>query len=626
MFGGVSAEILDNPSLEAYHASMAILEERFSPPAFRQSSEMGLPLPWLPLRDHQGWRYEPRWGHAANSSRCLYVMGLPDQEVGIRQKIYLPIERERVYQGWLFASSAGAPVTMKASFRRHDFPDAVLASTSIQTPSDDPNAAVKWHKLNFKLTLPEGAVAPLEPVDFALSIDDASRISIDEIQLYPADAIDGLDPEIISVAKALHSPLLRFGGNFTSGYHWRDGIGPIETRPTKLNQSWGFPEYNLFGTDELMKFCGLIGARPQICLNLGSGTPQEAREWVEYCQGGPNTTGGALRAANGHPEPYDVAAWELGNERWGNFQIGWETPKLYADRYRAFYDAIHDLLPQHTMAFANGADVDSFPDWNGAVIEKDGDTLSYLTSHFVVGMQEMITKETGRNDAWAADFAVPVGVGRGLEPVKAQIDANQTTRGKVKLAYTEWLFWAPDGSEYPRWDNLGGAILGASWMNMLLSHADFVPESTRSADACSLRPSIGRFHSTRTTPAIRPSGPVLRCVNMMCMAGSAAVPEIADVPYLDVLATTSSERHNLVLFVVNRDSMKPIPAVIDVKGFSAGPQATVHTLNADSVLTGNDEAHPGSVTPATTSRKIAGDSLRYEFPAHSVTVISLDPR
>src|SRR5208282_1457167 len=158
--------------------------------------------------------------------------------------------------------------------------DGILASTTVRVPEGS-----TWVKLPFHLTLPPGRVQPVTPVDFAVALNTGQRISLDEIRLYPADAIDGMDPEVIAAAKALHTSLLRFGGNYTSGYHWRDGVGPLDLRPTRLNQSWGYPVYNDIGTDELMEFTNLIGARAQICLNLGSGTPQEAREWVEYLQG-----------------------------------------------------------------------------------------------------------------------------------------------------------------------------------------------------------------------------------------------------------------------------------------------------------------------------------------------------
>ncbi|HXJ96029.1 MAG TPA: alpha-L-arabinofuranosidase C-terminal domain-containing protein [Terriglobia bacterium] len=641
VFGGVSAEIIDNPSFEAYDASLETLKERFSASEFERSTRMGMPLPWLPLRD-QGVRYEPRWGHAANSNRYLFLMGLADKEVGVRQMVYLPIERERVYNGSLFAASAGDPVKLGVSFRRHNFADAVLTSAEINLPGNSSDAGSDpawpaWHRYDFKLTLPERALAPLEPVDFAVSINGDERVSIDEILLYPADAIDGLDPEVIRVAKDLHSPLLRFGGNFTSGYHWRDGIGPVESRPTQLNQSWGFPEYNLFGTDELMKFCGLIGAQPQICLNLGSGTPQEARDWVEYCQGAANTPLGKLRAANGHPEPYPVAAWELGNELWGTFQIGWQTPQLYPDRYRTFYEAIRGLVPQNTMIFANGADLDEFHEWNGALIDKDAGILSYLTTHFVVGMEEMVAKQAGRDAAWAADFAIPVGVARALEPVKAQIDANPAARGKVKLAYTEWLFWAPEGSEYPRWDNLGGAVLGAGWMNMLLSHADFVPVSdmTGLLEFAGIYKKRGRVFVTPQYWALwlysnfagdTPVETRTEVSEYDVHGGERRVPEISNVPDLDVLATTDTHSASLTLFVVNRDWRKSIPATIRIEDFAPGSQATVRTLNADSILTGNDEEHPDRVHPVETSLRLTGSSFRYAFPAHSVTAISFGGR
>jgi hypothetical protein len=167
------------------------------------------------------------------------------------------------------------------SFRRHE---RVLAQESLRTP-----AAQGWHRLSFELNLPPGAVAPLEPVDFAVSIHGNHRVSIDEILLYPRDTVDRLDPQVIAAAKAFRSPLLRYGGNFTSSYHWQEGIGFLDHRLTMLNEAWGIPEYNLFGTDEVMTLCRLTGALPQICLNLGSGSVADARDWVEYCMGSRTT-------------------------------------------------------------------------------------------------------------------------------------------------------------------------------------------------------------------------------------------------------------------------------------------------------------------------------------------------
>ncbi len=629
VFGGVSAQLLDNPSLEDYSASLQTLKDRFSDKEFFDASGIGLPLPWLPLRD-VGVRYEPRWGDAPNSVRYLYMMGMPGKEVGIRQSVYLPIERERDYSGVLFASSAEGPVELNVSLRRHNKPDEVLASAKLQVP-----AGGRWTKLPYKLSLAKEALNPLEAVDFAVALEDGHRVSLDEIRLYPADAMEGLDPDIIKASKALNSPLLRFGGNFTSGYHWADGVGPLDKRPTRLNQSWGYPVFNDFGTDELMSFCRLIGAQSQICLNLGSGTAEEARGWVEYCQGGANTRGGAQRAANGHRDSYPVAAWELGNELWGHFQIGWQTAEGNAQRYREYYGAIRGTVPRETMVFANGADPDHFSDWNGALLKEAAKDVSFLTTHFVVGMEEMANKNADHDSVLAADFSVPLGVGRALDAMRQQVDSNPATRGRTKIAFTEWLFWAPEGKEVqvPRYDNLGGALNTAAWMNMLLSHADFVPvaDMTGLIEFGGIWKRRGRVFVTPQYWAFslysNHAGDTLVATQTEVRhydvhQGQRRFPEIPDVPYLDVLGTSNSKNGELVLFVVNRDWKNSIYANVQLKDFAPASEVRVDTLNADSILAKNSEERPGAVRPASSTMSIAGQEIRYTFPEHSLTVLT----
>src|SRR5579871_4123794 len=323
IYGGLWAQLLENPSFEENLWSprriAEIIKER---PELEESSIIGLPLPWESLDRSQGRRFEPRWGDAANSSRSLLIMALPGKQTGVRQEVYPPVHRVLRYSGSLYAKPVSGRRNLEVSLRRRNRPEEVFTRQEVRLASD------AWARYEFSLEVPNTALGSREPADFVVAAADEARILIDQVFLFPADHLDGLNPEMVELVRALKTPLLRFGGNFTSGYHWRDGVGPVEKRPSELNQSWGYPEYNLLGTDEL------IGARPQICLNLGSGTPQEARDWVEYCQGGPETPMGKLRAANGHPEPYPVAAWELGNELWGDFQIGYETPQIYPDRYR----------------------------------------------------------------------------------------------------------------------------------------------------------------------------------------------------------------------------------------------------------------------------------------------------
>ena len=117
----------------------------------------------------------------------------------------------------------------------------------------------------------------------------------------------GFRKDVLEAAKRLRMPLLRWpGGNFVSGYHWLDGVGPTEQRPRKTELAWFSEEPNLFGTDEFMQYCRVLGTEPYVCVNMGTGTLDEAQAWVEYCNGTGDSYWDNRRRANGHPEPYHV--------------------------------------------------------------------------------------------------------------------------------------------------------------------------------------------------------------------------------------------------------------------------------------------------------------------------------
>ncbi|MDR5730166.1 MAG: hypothetical protein RB191_22365, partial [Terriglobia bacterium] len=296
-YNGLWAQILANPSLETgLWSPLKTAAMLSAEPSLVEASNLALPLPWEPLDVHQGMRYEPHYGDAANSWRSLEVIGVPSQPTGIKQKVYLPVHRTLLYRGSLYAKHLSGTTGLTIQIRRRDSND-VLASAAI--PAD----AAAWTKYEFSLTLAPDSLHRLDPADFVVELNGNERVDLDQLSLFPADAIDGLDPDEVALAKAMHTPLLRFGGNFTSGYHWRDGIGPADKRVSMLNTAWGIPEYNTFGTDEFLRFCKLIGAQPQIALNLGSGTPQEAADWVQYVDDHFNHGKGGLH-------------WELGNELW----------------------------------------------------------------------------------------------------------------------------------------------------------------------------------------------------------------------------------------------------------------------------------------------------------------------
>jgi alpha-L-arabinofuranosidase len=609
--GGLWADALTNPSFEEnLWSARRIVEMIKEEPALARASVLGLPLPWEPLDYGQGARYEPRWNDAANSFRSLLIMALPAKETGIRQKVYLPVHRVLRYNASVYAKPVSGPGSLEISIRERNKPDLVLASQTVTLTGEG------WQKYQVTLDIPEGKLASLEPCDFVLSARDATRVLVDQAALFPADAVDGMDPDMISMSRAMKTPLVRFGGNFTSAYHWRDGIGPEDKRVSMLNVAWGIPEYNQFGTDEFLQYCKLIGAQPQIALNLGSGTPEEAAAWIKYVnEHWGDRSGGLL--------------WELGNELWGTFQTGYPTLDLITSRTKAFSDAARAVDPGVRL-IGTGGDPDSYSAWNAAQLTNPEGTFTYLSTHFVVGDAETVKKNPSPDFLSEASFALPIGLERKLRQMRQQLESSGAK--DVRTAFTEWLFHAPEDVA-PRFDNMGGAIATGGFLNMLLRNSDIVPISdmTGIIDFGGIWKKRGRVYGT----------PAYYAFSMYSNSGAAQVvatdtqgesydvhdgitriPEIPKVPYLDVVAALNDAGDILTLFCVNRDLLRDRSADISLNGF-APTSAKVTTLFSASIYDQNDELHPEAVHPRSEPITIQSPRFQYTFRHESVTVIQL---
>ena len=610
-YNGLWAEILENPSLEAglWDAGHVrqILE---SNPALARASDLGLPLPWEPLNPAQGNRYEIRNGDAANSWLYLRILGLPDQPTGIRQEVYLPVHRTLSYQGSLYARHVSGASGLTVALRRRNS-DEVLASAHIDAASDS------WTKYSFHLDVPADALHRLDPADFAVLVDGDEQLDVDELSLMPADALDGLDPDEVAMAKALDSPLVRFGGNFTSSYHWKDGIGPQDKRVSMRNLAWGIPEYNTFGTDEFLHFCRLIGAQPQIALNLGSGTPEEAAGWVRY--------------VDEHWPQHSGLLWELGNELWGNWNVGYPTLDQLAARTLAFSKAIHEVDPQARL-IATGADPDNFSKWDAAQLSNPAGTFDYLSTHFVVTNTETETRGASIDFIDEAAFALPVELGRKIEQEQEEINRYPAFTHKAHVAFTEWLFIGHRPGT-PNFTNMGGAIDTGGFLNMMMRHAAIAPIS----DMTGIMEFAGIWKK-RSQVYAAPGYYVLRMyatahatqpVAVETQAGSYAVhhgvtrlPDIAGVPWLDVFAAKDATGSKLILFCVNRSLNTDIPADLHIDGFTEAQRAQVQTLQSASLSDSNDDDEPDRVVPVTAEETAKAGILRQIFPHQSVTVIT----
>ena len=169
---------------------------------------------------------------------------------------------------------------------------------------------------------------------------------IGTVSLMPADNIDGMRPDTLALLKELDAPLYRWpGGNFVSGYDWRDGIGDPDKRPPRKNPAWLGVEHNDFGINEFMTFCRYLGTEPLVVVNTGFGDPHSAAEEVEYANGSADTPMGRKRAEQGHAEPYAVKWWGIGNEMYGGWQLGHMKLGHYTIKHNETVDRMREVDP-----------------------------------------------------------------------------------------------------------------------------------------------------------------------------------------------------------------------------------------------------------------------------------------
>ena len=199
---------------------------------------------------------------------------------------------------------------------------------------------------------------------------------------------DGFRTDVLDALHDLGFTIVRYpGGNFTSGYHWEDGIGPKGQRPTVRELAWQSIESNQMGTDEFIKLCRKLDWEPMLSANLGTGTPEEARNWVEYCNAPSGTRYSDLRAANGSPEPFGVKHWCLGNEMDGPWQLGHVPADQYGTRAQQAAKMIKNVDPDTQLVVCGSSfpGMDTYLEWDRTVLEHVGGLADYVSLHRYVG-------------------------------------------------------------------------------------------------------------------------------------------------------------------------------------------------------------------------------------------------
>jgi alpha-L-arabinofuranosidase len=253
---------------------------------------------------------------------------------------------------------------------------------------------------------------------------------------------------VIDLIQDLRPPVIRYpGGNFASGYHWEDGIGPRGARQARFDRAWNAPESNQVGTDEFMALCKLTGAAPFLVVNDGSGSPEEAARWVAYCNEPPAAPQGKRRAHNASRTPYGVRLWGVGNEVWGRWQIGHTGPEQYTERLLAFSRAMRQADPEiELVAVGDTIRSDEPQDpgrlWNQTVLRQAADQIDYLSFHLYQPDRDGWQEQYDLDELHHTVCAAPLDAERMIARLGAQIEQEAPGRA-IKIAFDEWNIWLP---------------------------------------------------------------------------------------------------------------------------------------------------------------------------------------
>ena len=361
VYGGSWAEMVHNRKFTGHDVMYTTPSEGLS----KLNPEFGVVLPWSAVNPDEEkvlFVHDHSSAYTGLQSQRITIFESDGEPHGIQQQgLYL--EAGRSYDMRIVLKGEGQSVAVQ------------LGESVWNIPTIESEWMTYTHILTATETIPNSTLQ--------ITTTEKGSVWIGCISVMPSDNLDGHRKDVVEVMRDWQPTFLRWpGGNIVSAeYHWWDGIGDRDKRNPYFDYAWAVFEPHDVGTDEFMKLCQLVGSEPVLTVNMGAGTIEEAAAWVEYCNGDTATKYGALRAANGHPEPYKVHTWFVGNEQFGNWQIGHSDAETYAHQYLKFVAAMRAVDPTIDV-IAVGVPVNLYGRWNEYVLKIASEQMDMLSVHY----------------------------------------------------------------------------------------------------------------------------------------------------------------------------------------------------------------------------------------------------
>jgi alpha-N-arabinofuranosidase len=448
----------------------------------------------------------------------------------------------------------------------------------------------------------------------------------------PLSGPQGFRRDVLELLRALKLSVLRWpGGNFVSNYLWTDGIGPRQSRPRRVELAWGAEEPNLFGTDEFLEYCAALGVAPYICLNMGTGTLSEALAWVEYCNSAARSNWADRRRANGTAEPYGVPYWGLGNEMYGDWQVGQLSAEEYVRVASRWAKAIRRLDPDVKLVSCG---MNGWSDWDRIVIEGLSALVDLHSLHIY----------TGSSDYWN-NVLSPHQAERAIRYTSAWLARTAYTRhlvGPPRIAYDEWNVWyrTADGTLEERY-SFADALAVATYLNIFVRNCKWVKMANLAQMVNAIAPIVttkeGAFVQPIYYPVLLHAEAALdEAVDVHVESPTVEGPEllpddrwqhrIADLgPFstIDVSATSDTRRGRLTTTIVNRDPGSSDTVEVRIRDGALTGKARIRTITEDGNVANRPAPDIENVKLEDGSEEPKGDIIVVEVPPSSFTVIEV---
>jgi alpha-L-arabinofuranosidase len=445
--------------------------------------------------------------------------------------------------------------------------------------------------------------------------------------------IKGYRKDVVEALKAIKVPVVRWpGGCFADQYDWRDGIGPSTKRPIRMNASWGGEDTNRFGTHEFMDFAELIGAKAYLSINVGTGTPREMSQWIEYITADGHSSLAQERRANGRDKPWKLDYVGIGNEMWGCG--GSMRPSFYADVYRQYATFVHAPPDAPITRIASGANADDVH-WTDTVMAAAGSQIDAISLHnYTIPTGDWMHKGSATQfgeDQWMSTLQGALHMNDLIARHSAVMDKYDPKK-RVALDVDEWGTWtdqdpdAGDAALYQQ-NSLRDAVSAAITLDIFHAHADRVRMANIAQMVNVLQAMILTDHAKMVlTPTyyVFDLYKVFQGATYLPVDVQAPVYRYGKAAVPSVHATAGRDAAGVVhVALVNLDPHHVVTVHVGLSGLHAA-SVQGRVLTAPDITSINTFDHPHAVEPAAFDGAVLkGDVMTATLPAKSVTVLDI---